>query len=203
VLKDNEIYRVADALGFVKRERFTTDILDLPEYKDSILYKYFTDFRGNKYDHELLYRCTKEYMLENDIFPYGEEHVLMHMRTGDDIRNRGLQNPKNSEFYLEELEKYPDQKLVVVTAMHFGHKDGKSKWYGDGGKNIYTDEKYEQNIELLDGFLGSIDRDMEICSNRDIDRDLCYLVFSKNVIISPYAGGFAKLIIKLRELYNG
>lgn len=202
VLKDNEVYRVADALGFGKREGFTADILELPEYKDSIMYKYFTNFRGEKYDLELMLECCKEYTLENDIYPYGDGYVLMHLRTGDDIRNRGLENPTNREFYKTELAKYPNKKLIVVTAMHFGHARENSKWY-KGNKNIYTDQKYEENIKLLDEFLGELDRDVEICSNEDVDRDLCYLIFSKNVIVSLNAGGFARQIDNLRKLHNG
>jgi hypothetical protein len=203
ILKDNEVYRVADALGFNPGEKFTTEFLQNPEYEGTILNKYFANFRGNKYDHELLYRCCKEYAIDNSIYPYGEGYVLLHLRTGDDFRRRGLENPDNLRFYKEQLDEYTNKKVVIVTAMHFGHKDGPSKWYGNGGANIYTDEKYERNIKLLEEFFGELDKDVEICSNLDIDKDLCYLVFSRNVIVSPYAGGFAKLIITLREIHNG
>lgn len=200
ILKGNEIYRIYDLLGMSRDYDICQHLLKDPEYKDTIMYKYFSITENVTKNMPLLYNIICDYQKEHNVEIYDDSYVVMHLRTGDDFRNRGLQNKRNIDFYLEELKKYPDKKLIVVTAMHYGHKEN-SEYYR-GSRNLYRDESYNKNIELLEEFFSHLPEDTEICSNDIIDIDFVKLVMCKNLIARPQAGGFAKVILELNNMHN-
>jgi len=200
ILKGNEIYRVHDILNFPKGHGITKELLENPIYKDTIMYNYFQKTTNENKDLNLLYEVLKEYQEKNSIQLYDDSYVLLHVRTGDDFRNRGLMNLGNIKFYLDSLVEYPDKKIVLVTAMHYGNKEN-SKYYR-GEKNLYREDSYNKNIELLNNFIEQLPREAELCSNSNIDIDFVKLVMCKNLIAREQAGGFAKIIIQLNKIHN-
>jgi hypothetical protein len=200
ILKGNEIYRVHDILNFPKGYGITKELLENPIYKDTIMYNYFQKTTNENKDLNLLYEVLKEYQEKNSIQLYDDSYVLLHVRTGDDFRNRGLMNLGNIKFYLDSLVEYPDKKIVLVTAMHYGNKEN-SKYYR-GEKNLYREDSYNKNIELLNNFIEQLPREAELCSNSNIDIDFVKLVMCKNLIAREQAGGFAKIIIQLNKIHN-
>lgn len=198
VLKDNEVYRVADLLGKDKSDKLVKELLSNSRYWATIMGEYFEMDYG-KYNYDALYNIIKLYSESLEL--YNNDNVLVHVRTGDDYKVRGLANEENFNFYLEEINKYPlDKTIVIVTAMHYGHKRN-SKLY-KGKANIYNDESYYYNIELLDNLISRIEHKVEICSNENVDLDLCYLSLADNLIATPNAGGFAKVVLELNKIHK-
>lgn len=198
VLKGNEVYRVYDLLGKDKNDKLVKELLSNSEYYCTIMGEYFEMGYG-KYDYESLYNIVKLYSESIDL--YDDNYVLVHVRTGDDYKVRGLANEDNFNFYLNEINKYPlDRTIVLVTAMHYGHKRN-SKLY-KGKANLYSDESYFYNIELLDNLISRIEHKVEICSNENVDLDLCYLSLADNLIATPNAGGFAKVVLELNKIHK-
>ena len=91
-------------------------------------------------------------------------------------------------------------KIIIVTSFAYQpNHDPNSATYG---KFFFTDEKQEQNVirftKLLHKLLNNIHIPIKICSNKNIDRDLCYCVFAKYFI--PSTGGFSSLMEELNNL---
>ena len=139
-------------------------------------------------------------MLENKIKIYNENYVLVHLRTGDDIKKRGLGNKENFNFYINALKKYKNKKVVLVTAMHYGHSNAEKKLY-TGTNYRYTEKSKNKNIELVKKLIEKIPNEVIICSNTETDKDLIKLTFSKNVIFSSRSGGFSRIVNSLHNIY--
>jgi hypothetical protein len=188
VLKENSVYRVHDLLNFPDDHFTVQELLSDSRYSNTIMKKYFKN-PHDKFDLEALYKIILEE--SKNIHLFDDSHVLMHVRTGDETVVRGLENQDNIDFYLNEIAKYPlDKTLVLVTAMHFPGR-------------AWSLEKVQHNVELLEDFLNQIDREVLVHSNEDVDLDLMQLSLAKNLIATPKAGGFARVIIELNKIHNG
>ena len=197
ILKDNEIYRVADVLRFNRSHKVIQEILTNPKYEPTLLHKHFTSNRKRFFD---------TLVAEKDSFGlkfYDKDYVLVHVRLGDDLSIRGL-HEKNQNILLEKINTYDlKKKIIIVTACHYGHHHDNLKFYRD---NYYqfTEENYEKNIECLYGFISKIQHYVEdIVSNTNIDIDMLQLVFSENTVACQNAGGFAKKIIQWCKMKTG
>jgi hypothetical protein len=177
-------------------------LLKSNEYKDSIMVDYFNS-TNNINDIETLYECIKKWDIKNNPrITFGEDHVLVHLRTGDDYIQRGLANKKNFDFYVDEINKYNKDKTIhLVTAMHYGHHRT-DKSLCPFKKNEYSKDSYTENINLLNKLINKIDREVNIISSENIDLDLAYLTLCNNLIATPEAGGFSRIILDLNKIHN-
>lgn len=192
VLKDNHVYRVADVSKFPRKHKIVIELLNNPKYKGTLLQQYHKE---NEKDFFKVLLKNK-----NKIQHYNDDYILVHLRTGDDIKIRGIE--RNTESLLEQLKKFDkSKKVIIVTAMHYGHHRSDYRFY-KGTQYIYTDESYNKNIELIHNFIKKLEHKVEdILSNENIDIDLLHLVFCKNLVASKNAGGFATNIIEWHKKY--
>ena len=52
----------------------------------------------------------------------------MHIRLGDDLNGRCLTSSNKNKF-LEKLKQFDlNKKVIIITAMHYGHNLNSSKW---------------------------------------------------------------------------
>ena len=198
VLKDNEVYRICDLLKFKKTHKVIIELLKNDIYKNTIMRKYCEKNISKNLNN--LYTIIKKYMLDNEIKVYGNDYVLVHIRSGDDITRRGLGNSVNFNYFLNSIKKYKNKKVVLVTAMHYGHSNATKKLY-NGKKYVYTDTSKNKNIDLIHKLISKIPNEVIICSNSNTDNDLVKLTLSKNVIFSSKAGGFARTVESLHKLF--
>lgn len=202
VLKDNEVYRVGDLLNMPKSHKVCKHLLEDDLYKGTIMRRYLELNEADTKNLPLLYTIIRGYQEENNIPLYDDSHVLIHIRTGDDYKVRGLQNEDNINFYLKELKKYLDKKVVVVTAMHYGHKEN-SVLYNKKA-NLYSEQSKQINMDLIFNILNIFSKEVEsvtLCSN-STDIDLVKLVMCKNLIATPKAGLFSSTVLELNKLHN-
>lgn len=191
VLKGNEIYRVGDVKSFSDKMPVVREILTNKKYKDSILYDYFKQPLKGKRSFIKIFRQKKGQIQHI----YDDNYILVHIRTGDDLKFRGL-TLKNQKILLDKIHKYDiNKKVVIVTAMHYGHKE-KSLFYKQNCYK-YTDKNYENNIKLIKEFILKINNTVvDILSNENVDKDLLHLVHCKNLVACEKSGKFAQDIIK-------
>ena len=113
VLKDNHVYRIADVSSFSKSHKVVIEILKNPKYRHSLLYQYHKE---NEKDFFKVLFKNKNKIIDY----YNDDYILVHLRTGDDIKERGLE--KNSQLLLRELKNFSKSKtIIIVTAIHYGH----------------------------------------------------------------------------------
>jgi hypothetical protein len=191
ILKGNEIYRVGDVKHFSDKMPVVKEILTNKKYKDSILYDYFNQPLKGKRNFIRIFQQKKG--LIRPI--YDDNYILVHIRTGDDLKFRGL-TQKNQDILLNKIHKYStDKKVIIVTAMHYGHKES-SKFYKQSCYK-YTDGNYEKNIKLINQFILKINNPViDILSNENVDKDLLHLVHCENLVACEKSGKFANDIIK-------
>jgi hypothetical protein len=198
ILKDNEVYRVFDLLQRSEKDELVMELLSNPKYENTILRRYFEQVGNPTGDRDIpkLLDIIKQWASDHKLAPYNDDYVLVHVRSGDEIKRRGLLNPVNVEFYKKELANYPDKKVVIVTALHYGHMNTGSKLYRST-KNSYSKESEETNKKVLKDFIDSIPQEVSVMSHSNVDIDLCHLALCKNLIATPNAGGFATIILEL------
>ena len=202
ILKNNEIYRVGDMFSF-GMPKAVNRLLSDNCFKNTLLKKYFEKKSLLKINNKttklkLFYDIMKKFMIDNKITVYDDSYLVVHVRTGDDLKSRGL--VKNSNIYLNIIKQYKNKKIVIVTAMHYGNSDLKNKLYMRKTW-LYSDDSKNKNCELLHQLIKQIENPVYLCSNSDVDLDLIKLVFSKNVKVSSTAGRFAKVVQDLHNLY--
>jgi hypothetical protein len=191
ILKNNEVYRIGDILCCScynhKNSLLAKEILSKEIYKNTLLYQYFS---SNKDFLEILLQN------KNKINKYFDNnYIVLHVRTGDDLRNRGL-TQNNIDLLVFKLNKFPlNKKVIIITALHYGHSDESELF--DSKKFVFTEKNYNTNIQKIYLLISQINHDVyDIISNKDIDLDLLNLVFCENLVASESCGKFAKIIFK-------
>jgi hypothetical protein len=188
VLKNNEVYRIGDILLCDcynhKNSLLAKEILSKEIYKNTLLYQYFNS------DNNFL-----QILLQNKIKSFDDDYIVLHIRTGDDLKKRGL-TQDNINLLLTKLNKFPlNKKVIIITALHYGHSEQSTLF--DSKKFCYNQNNYNTNIQKIRLFISQIKHEVkDIISNKDIDLDLLKLVFCENLVASESSGNFAKIIIK-------
>ena len=196
VLKDNEIYRIGDVLHINnKNSAIVKEIMSNEIYKDKLLYQYFKNESKDFYD--ILIKN------KNKIDKYFDDnYIVMHIRLGDDLNGRCLTNSNKNKF-LERLKQFDlNKKVIIITAMHYGHNLNSSKFYS-GKTYCYNDKSYKENIDKIHKLISEMDHELyNIISNENVDLDYLNLVFCENLVALDSAGGFAKSVIKFHKKYK-
>lgn len=197
LLKNNEIYRVADILNVEYREsKFIRRLKKEDCWKNTIM-KDYVEATNARNDFNLLYNLIVKKTDECMIEPYDDDYLLVHIRTGDDINGRGLANKDNYNFYLSKIKELgKDKKIVLVTALHFGHheKNRHFRW-------IYKEDIFQKNIDLLLKLIHEIPYSIEILSSEEVDSDLIYLSLAKNLLVSEHSGGFSNVVKQVNKIH--
>lgn len=200
VLKDNEIYRIGDVIDFDNRNKGVFDELkNNDQYNGTLLKDYILNTKINR-NMKLLYNLTKKKAQELNIELYDDNYLVVHIRTGDDLNKRGLNNSKNFNFYVNNInEKGAGKTIIIVTAMHYGNK-ADSKIY-KCQKWVYDPINLVTNIKLLRSLISKIEHKVIIVSNEDVDLDIINLSLAKNLLICPDSGKFSKLVKHLNDIH--
>ena len=193
VLKDNEIYRVADVVTFPKSHRVVKEIMK--NYKGTLLYFYFK----NKDKYNSLSDVIVKYQDKFSFEIYQGDYIVVHVRCGDDLIKRGL-TLENILILLKKLKEYDaNKKVILVTALHYGHKKGHSKFYKQK-VYCYEEKNHDENIVRLQYLVAHISQEVvKIISNMEVDLDILTLSFAKNLVASEKAGGFALAVKKWND----
>ena len=196
VLKDNEIYRIGDVLHINnKNSAIVKEIMSNEIYKDKLLYQYFNNESKDFYD--ILIKN------KNKIDKYFDDnYIVMHIRLGDDLNGRCL-TESNKKKFLNKLKQFDlNKKVIIITAMHYGHNSNSSKFYS-GKSYCFNEKSYNKNIFNVHKLISDMDHELEdIISNDNIDLDYLNLVFCENLVALDTAGGFAKSVIKFNKKYK-
>lgn len=196
VLKDNEIYRIGDVLCINnKNSAIVKEIMSNEIYKDKLLYQYFKNESKDFYD--ILIKN------KNKIDKYFDDnYIVMHIRLGDDLNGRCL-TESNKKKFLDKLKQFDlNKKVIIITAMHYGHNSNSSKFYS-GKSYCFNDKSYDENIFNVHKLISDMDHELDdIISNYNIDLDYLNLVFCENLVALDTAGGFAKSVIKFNKKYK-
>ena len=196
VLKDNEIYRIGDVLCINnKNSAIVKEIMSNEIYKDKLLYQYFKNESKDFYD--ILIKN------KNKIDKYFDDnYIVMHIRLGDDLNGRCL-TESNKKKFLDKLKQFDlNKKVIIITAMHYGHNSNSSKFYS-GKSYCFNDKSYDENIFNVHKLISDMDHEVDdIISNYNIDLDYLNLVFCENLVALDTAGGFAKSVIKFNKKYK-
>ena len=196
VLKNNEIYRIGDVLCINnKNSAIVKEIMSNEIYKEKLLYQYFDNESKDFY--EILIKN------KNVIDKYFDDnYIVMHIRLGDDLNGRCLTNSNKNKF-LEKLKQFDlNKKVIIITAMHYGHNLNTSKFYS-GKTYCYNDKSYNENLDKIHKFISEMDHELyNIISHENVDLDYLNLVFCENLVALESAGGFAKSVIKFHKKYK-
>ena len=200
VLKDNEIYRIGDVIDFCDRNKGVfQELKNNDQYNGTLLKNYILQTKINR-NMQLLYNLIKQKAQELNIELYDENYLVVHIRTGDDLNKRGLNNPKNFNFYVDNInEKGVGKTIIIVTAMHYGNK-ADSKIY-KSQKWVYDPINLVTNIKLLRNLISKIKHKVIIVSNEDVDLDIINLSLAKNLLVCPDSGKFSKLVNELNKIH--
>ena len=195
VLKDNEVYRMNDALNVTGGHKIVLKIKKDDMYKNTLLRDYLTRPRSrDKY--KKLYNIMCKHKHKYILPPINNNDAVMHVRLGDDMKRRGLDNKKNMDFYVNSSKKY--KNIYIVTALHYGTSRQKNALYKTNAWN-YKKDNHVKNIRKLHELINKMENtgQVYIVSNDNVDVDCMFLVFAKNLITSPHSGGFSRLVSKL------
>jgi hypothetical protein len=116
LLKNNEIYRIGDAINFKKDHKVIQELLSSKIYDNTILKNYFIH---NKQIDILEIIQNKKKLLNLDLTKF-DKTLFVHIRLGDDINGRGLGNPKVFDYFKNHINNSTFVNVVIVTALHYG-----------------------------------------------------------------------------------
>lgn len=204
LLKTNSDYRVYDLVtryGARWRES-KHEIKTNPIYSDTILFKYFKR-RGKrgKLDINLLLNTIIEHRDEKKYNIPNEDELVFHLRLGDHAYHNNFLSKDYVGLIKSILKDNNIKKITFVGA--FAYQVWSEETMNIKPKDCptweYTDEIQQRNITGLKRVFGDIldkfDLPIEIYSNLDIDKDICYCVSAKHFICD--VGNLGGLMKKL------
>lgn len=213
ILKNNSDYAVDDIVNHTgERWEFRINkVLNDPKYKNTILNSYLKKNKNNNTNLYLLLECIKEYNFKNKLPIPSYNEIVIHLRMGDVVdkkwflKNDFVGNIKNI------IKNNTINKITIVTCFSYGvwsneslHLRKKAPLWN------YTKDKQNRNnkgfLNLLYKLKNNFNIPIDIYSNIDVDKDICYCVFSKHFIedkqIDHKTGGFSGLMKKLNQINN-
>jgi len=201
ILDGNEVYRITDILKChckeMERPFFIHKLLTETEYEGTIMRQYVERTQNGPFDYMTLRDIVSNH--KHKIDPYDDKYVVVHVRTGDDYNDRGLGNPRNRKIYLNQFNKIPKDKIIIlVTTMHYGHAEFDSIY--SARTWVYSEESRDQNLKLLHDFIKDIPQEVKIQSSIDTDIDFLHLLYAENVVLLNTTGGLSIVVDILHRL---
>ena len=179
VLKKNSVYRVSD-IFFRRGWRWQKDrktILNDAEFKDTIMFDYLTEKR-NEGDFKTFRKIVKRHSEKNQHPQADPHHLVVHMRLGDVMDNHRKHRCMNNynEFYeRDSIKNLPITKVIIVTALHFGHNSMRNRFY-------YTPKAVVKSWKVIRDFERQTHEagfGLGVFSNENIDKDICFMASSR------------------------
>lgn len=220
IFKNNSDYRIGDILnkrGLNKRwEHSGNMVLTNEKYKDTILKEYL-EINGlyNKINYNLLLELIEKHNLRFNLPIPQNNEIVIHLRLGDYVYFKNFLSKNYIQLINDILKKNNNiNKITFVTCFSYGEWSKESKHlfpvnHKQPGEPVncplwaYTEEKQNKNIEKLTILFNNIietfpNMEINIYSNYDIDKDICYCVLSKYFIHD--VGGFSSEVLTLHNL---
>ena len=78
---------------------------------------------------------------------FDDNYIVLHIRTGDDLKKRGL-TQNNINLLILKLNKFElTKKVIIITALHYGHSKQSNLFQSK--KYIYNQKNYTTNIQNI------------------------------------------------------
>jgi predicted RNA-binding protein with RPS1 domain len=211
ILKHNSDYRVSDIV-YKLGERWTHSgdmVLKNEKYEKTILHKYLKiNGLNNKPNLDILLKIIEKYNSHHNLPIPQNNEIVIHLRLGDVVVHDWFLSKNYIELINNILKKNNNiNKITFVTCFAYQEWSKESLHLRKQAPLWeYTEEKQNKNIQKINILFNNILRlfpnmEINIYSNDDIDKDMCYCVLSKNFIHDN--GGFSNLLLKLNNLKNG
>jgi hypothetical protein len=210
IIQQND-YRLGDII-FKKGQRWLysgNQILTNEKYNGSIL-KSYLEQNGlrNEINLNKFLDITEEYNKTKNLSTPNDNELVLHLRLGDYVEFIGILNKPYIRLIREYIKNNNNiNKLTIVTAFSYGTWTKESLHLKRKGTPMWicTQEIQNINIQKMKVLIKKIYNNfpnliVDIVSNSDIDKDICYCVNSKYFINDN--GGFSLLMKKLNNLKN-
>lgn len=208
ILKENSDYRVTDII-LKKGNRWKhsgRNVLKLKKYKNTILRRYLEmNSLNKKHNLKLFLGLIINYIKKKKIKMPRKDEIVMHLRLGDVIVHDWFLS-KNYVKLIKNIIKKDKKikKLTIITC--FAYQVFTKDSLHLKRKNVdnwnFTDEKHKENIirlkKVLEDIKENININIQIYSNTNIDKDLCYAIGARYFIKDK--GGFSSLLDTLNKL---
>ena len=214
ILKENSDYRCADIV-YHKGLRWLhskNQILNNPKYENTIFNYFLKNNKSNDRDLKFLLKCIEEYCSNNNLPIPNHDEIVIHLRMGDVIEARRSFLKRDYISLIKNIIKNNTiSKITIVTSFAYqawseeSVRLRKNAHLAPPGRPKvwdYTDEKQKRNEEIFFKLLSNLQDQctlpINIYSNKNVDVDLCYCVFSKHFIKDN--GGFSALMQRLNQI---
>ena len=196
ILKENSDYRCSDIVWHkgLRWEHSKNQVLNNPKYENTILKYFFKNNKGKDTNLYFLLHCIEKYCSNNNYPIPNNDEIVIHLRMGDVVVHHWFMNNLPYIIHIIEniIKKYTISKITIVTAFAYQawSKESMHLYPGPAKSHdclwTYTDIKQKKNEEVLRRLLvimqDRINLPINIYSNENIDKDLCYCVFSKHYV---------------------
>ena len=204
-MKENCDYRCADIV-YHRGERWEhskNQILNNQKYENTIFKKFLKNNNGNDLNLKMLLNCIEEYCFNNNLPIPDDDELVIHLRMGDVVVHEWFLSKNYINLIENILKNNTISKLTIVTSFAYQPWSDESEHLRKKASRWnYTDQKQKKNeecfLKLLSNLQDHFNLQINIYSNKIIDVDLCYCVFSKHFIKDT--GGFSDLMEKLNHL---
>ena len=148
-------------------------------------------------NYKLLKNIINKHIINNNYIIPNKNEIVIHLRAGDVIEFKWFLQKDYIKLINDILKKNSSiNKCTIVCCLSYGDYKEKNLW-------LYSDEKNKKNLykikKLLSKLINNFDNiKFDIISNKNIDKDICYMYKSKYFIKDN--GGISLLIEELRNI---
>ena len=206
ILKENSDYRCADIVyhkGYWWKHS-KNKILNDAKYKNTIFRNFLSNNNGKDSNLKFLLNCITKYCFDNNLPIPHDDELVIHLRMGDYLFHPSFLRKNYIDLIKNIKENNNISKITIVTCFQYCSRSEEDKQVNKNAPKhtyqwYYTDEKQEKNekslFKLLSNLQNHFNLPINIYSNKNIDLDLCYCVFSKHFIKDN--SGFSDLLERL------
>tara|TARA_Y100000310_G_scaffold312753_1_gene360377 strand:- start:652 stop:1236 length:585 start_codon:yes stop_codon:yes gene_type:complete len=174
-------------------------VLSDPKYKNTILYDYLKE-KSQEIDMGTLKRVVWRHIKQKNYPVAKKSDLVVHIRLGDKLDGRWgkwsqIFIKQSFDFYNNffsncDISGLPISRVVVVTALHFGHNTLINKFH----HTQRAEDRSFQILESLERQVKEKNLDFEIVSNNNIDEDFSFMA-SSTYFVKSLSVNLAKLVV--------
>lgn len=199
VIKSNPYYRIGDIFYDIEKRHYKeTDkkaILEKNEFNNTILKEYLLQNK-KKRDYKLLLNIINKKLEDSNYKIPDKNTLVIHLRAGDTVVLDWFLKKDHEGIIRKTLKQNLNiNKVVFVCCLQYGDYKKKNKWEFSEEKNNLNKQKIRNLLKKL--LISFPSLKFDIVSNKEIDKDIIYMVKSKYFIEDK--GNISKLIKELRD----
>ena len=191
ILEYNNVYRLSDIFhGWDKSADLPGKIQKDSKFKNTIAYDYLAN-KKNEADLEVFKEVVERHSKK---YPKPcKSELVIHLRLGD----QGWSEDVTIKYakLKDHIKKCAIKTVSIVTALHFENINHPSTAQN---KVESSEECISKSLELIESLLRllkTLEVNVKIISNSNIDQDFCYMVNS-HFFMKSVSGGFSELVAK-------